>query len=65
MPYQDDLPNVEVGVEVSGSFDPAGQAEWSTANRYRLAGPCWEIYGDPDPWTGHFDVNVFWSLAAP
>jgi hypothetical protein len=30
---------------------------------YRL-GPHWEIYGDPDPSTGHFDVDVYWSLAA-
>jgi hypothetical protein len=38
--------------------------EWSEANGYRLAGPHWEIYGDPDPSSGHFDVQVFWSLAA-
>src|SRR5690242_2327035 len=72
MLYKDDVPNVEVGVQVSGSFDPAGQVvasalpgglvatathtgpiaeigdthqavrEWSQANGYRLAGPCWE-----------------------
>ena len=95
MLYKDDVPNVEVGVQVSRSFDPAGQVvasalpgglvatanhtgpiaeigsthqavrEWSTANGYRLAGPHWEIYGDPDPSTGHFDVEVFWSLVAP
>lgn len=23
----------------------------------------WEIYGDPDPKTGHFDVAVHWELA--
>ena len=39
--------------------------EWSTANGYRLAGPRWEIYGDPDPSSGHFDVQVFWSLTTP
>lgn len=39
--------------------------EWSEANGYRLAGPSWEIYGDPDPATGNFDVDVFWSLTAP
>jgi hypothetical protein len=39
--------------------------EWSTANGYRLAGPHWEIYGDPDPSNGHFDVQVFWSLVTP
>jgi effector-binding domain-containing protein len=92
---QDDVPNVEVGVQVSGSFEPSGRVvastlpggfvasathtgpigkigethhavrEWSTVNGYRLAGPRWEIYGDPDPLTGDFDVHVFWSLVAP
>ncbi|HTX96167.1 MAG TPA: GyrI-like domain-containing protein [Mycobacterium sp.] len=95
MLYKDDVPNIEVGVEVSGSFEPAGQVvastlpggrvatashtgpiakignthqavcECSEANGYRLAGLRWEIYGDPDPSTGHFDVEVFWSLVAP
>jgi hypothetical protein len=39
--------------------------EWSKANGYQLAGPRWEIYGDPDPSGGDFDVQVFWLLAAP
>jgi effector-binding domain-containing protein len=95
MLYKDDVPNVEVGVQVSGWFDPAGDVvastlpgglvatathtgpvrrigdtheavcEWSKANGYELAGPRWEIYGDPDPTTGEFDVDVFWSLVAP
>jgi hypothetical protein len=39
--------------------------EWSAANGYLLAGPHWEIYGDPDPATGHFPVDVYWSLATP
>jgi effector-binding domain-containing protein len=38
--------------------------EWSTAHGHRLAGPHWEIYGDPDPSTGDFDVAVFWLLTA-
>jgi effector-binding domain-containing protein len=93
MLYADDVPNVEVGVQVSGPFDRAGRVvastlpgglvatathagpiagiggthdavrEWTKANGYRLAGPHWEIYGDPDPSTGDFDVQVFWSLA--
>ena len=95
MLYKDEVPNVEVGVQVSGSFEPAGHVvasalpgglvatathtgpvsaiggthqavcEWSKANGYRLAGPRWEIYGDPDPSSGHFDVHVFWSLVTP
>jgi len=93
MLYKDDVPNVEVGVQVSGPFDPVGDVvpsmlpgglvatathtgpiaelgdthaavcAWCTANGYRLAGPRWEIYGDPDPNTGDFAVDVFWSLA--
>ena len=95
MLYKDDVPNVEVGVQVSGSFAAAGPVvasalpgglvatathtgpiatigdthqavcEWSKANGYRLAGPRWEIYGDPDPSSDDFDVAVFWSLVAP
>jgi len=95
MLYKDDVPNVEVGVQVSESFAPAGPVVasappgglvatathagpiagigdthqavrgWSTANGYQLAGARWEIYGGPDPATGHFDVSVFWSLVAP
>ena len=95
MLYQDDVPNVEVGVQVSGPFDATAQVvpsvlpgglvataihtgpiasigdthravrEWSAVNGYRLAGPHWEIYGDPDRSTGDFSVAVFWSLAMP
>jgi effector-binding domain-containing protein len=36
--------------------------EWSRASGYRLAGSHWEIYGDPDPSSGHFDVQVCWPL---
>lgn len=95
MLYKDDVPNVEVGVQVSSTFKPVGHViastlpgglvatathpgpiskigdthqavrEWSEANGYRLAGAHWEVYGDPDPSTGDFEVDVFWSLAAP
>jgi effector-binding domain-containing protein len=95
MLYKDDVPNVEVGVQVSGSFDSVGRVvssklpgglvatathtgpiaeigdthdgvcAWSELNGYRIAGPRWEIYGDPDPSTGDFDVDVFWSVTAP
>ena len=94
MLYKDDVPHVEVGVQVSGPFDPVGRVvastlpgglvatathsgpvakigdthqavrEWSEKNGYQLAGPRWEIYGDPDPSSGDFDVQVFWSLIA-
>lgn len=92
MLYKDAVPNVEVGVQVNGSFAAAGDVvastlpgghvatathtgpirrigdthqavrQWTATNGYALAGPFWEIYGDPDPSTGHFDVEVFWLL---
>ena len=95
MLYKDDVPNVEVGVQVSRSFEPVGRVtasslpgglvatathigpvsalgdthqavrEWSEANGYRPAGPRWEIYGDPDPSTDDFQVDVFWLLTVP
>jgi effector-binding domain-containing protein len=36
---------------------------WCTEQRRELTGVSWEIYGDPDPQTGHFDVGVYWQLA--
>jgi effector-binding domain-containing protein len=36
---------------------------WCSAQRRELTGVRWEIYGDPDPQTGHFDVAVYWQLA--
>ena len=95
MLYKDDVPNVEVGVQVTGSFDSVGRVtasslpggpvatathigpvsalgdthqsirQWSDANGYRPAGPRWEIYGDPDPSTGDFRVEVLWLLTLP
>ena len=84
---------VEVGVQVTRSFEaagrvvpstlPAGEAAatvhtgtpaeigaahdavvaWCAAQHRELTGVRWEIYGDPDPQTGHFDVAVNWQLA--
>jgi effector-binding domain-containing protein len=84
---------VEVGVQVSGSFEAAGRVvsstlpstevartvhsgrtaeiggahdavrAWCLAERRELTGVRWEIYGDPDPQTGHFVVEVYWQLA--
>jgi effector-binding domain-containing protein len=92
MLYKDDVPNVEVGVQVTRSFEPVGPViasflpggqvatathrgpvseigrthlavrEWASANGYALAGPHWEVYQDPDPSTGDFAVDVYWSL---
>ena len=95
MLYFDDLPTVEVGVQVSGRFEPRGRVfpsrlpdgrvatathtgpisrigethdavvTWCSEHHHALTGVRWEVYGDPDPSTGHFDVDVFWVLATP
>jgi effector-binding domain-containing protein len=84
---------VEVGVQVTGSFEASGRVgpstlpaaetattvhmgtpaqlgaahaavhAWCKAQQRELTGVSWEIYGDPDPKTGHFDVAVYWQLA--
>lgn len=97
MLYKDDTPNVEVGVQVAGQFQPRGRVvrstlpaglaamtvqpaspqgiaaahqavrQWCAAHGHELAGPRWEIYGDPGPDTGEFDTEVYWLIesAAP
>jgi len=92
MLYKDDLPSVEIGVQVNRPFKgsgailssslPGGQVAtarhagpidrigdthlavcaWCAANGYRLRRQRWEIYGDPDPATGEFVVDVFWLV---
>lgn len=65
---------IHVAVRGSGGRACAGQAtayasrhdcRGDREDRRADAGPHWEIYGDPDPSGGHFDVQVFWSLVAP
>jgi effector-binding domain-containing protein len=97
MLYRNHVPHVEVavevGVQVTGSFNAAGRVvpstlpaaevattvhvgtpaeigaahdavrAWCSAQRRELTGVSWEVYGDPDPQTGHFDVAVYWQLA--
>jgi len=92
MLYKDDLPSVEIGVQVNQPFKGSGDilssslpgglvatarhagpidrigdthdavCAWCAANGYRLRRQRWEIYGDPDPSTGEFAVEVFWSV---
>jgi effector-binding domain-containing protein len=63
------LPGAEAAVTVhSGSPDGILAAHeavraWCVARGKELTGVRWEIYGDPDPRSGHFDVEVYWQLA--
>jgi effector-binding domain-containing protein len=86
---------VEVGVQVTRSFEAAGRVvpsslpaaetavtlhagrpaeigaahaavrAWCATQGHAVTGVSWEIYGDPDPETGHFDVEVHRELAQP
>ena len=94
--YDNGVPDVEVavqvGVQVTGTFEPVGRVvssalpateaavavhrgtpteigaahsavrAWCGAQGRELTGVSWEIYGDPDPETGHFDVTVYYQL---
>lgn len=90
--YLDATPRVEIGVEVFGSFQPAGNVvestvpggevasttsggydelgeahgavrDWCAEHDRALAGPFWEIYGDPDEATGAVAIEVCYLLA--
>lgn len=63
------LPVTEAVVTVhSGPPQSIGAAhdairDWCSANGRTPTGVTWEIYGDPDPQTGNFDVAVYWEIA--
>jgi hypothetical protein len=62
MLYTDDVPNVEVGVQVSGPFDPVGHVVASTLRGGLVATA---THTGPIGAIGDFDVDVFWSLLTP
>src|SRR5437773_10139269 len=62
------LPAAEVASTVhTGAPTEIGAAHaavraWCSAQGREITGVSWEIYGDPDPETGRFDVAVYWQL---
>ncbi len=62
------LPAAEVASTVhTGAPTEIGAAHaavraWCSAQGREITGVSWEIYGDPDPETGRFDVAVYWEL---
>jgi effector-binding domain-containing protein len=63
------VPATEAATTVhSGPASEIGAAHdavvgWCSSQDRELTGVRWEIYGDPDPTTGNFDVAVYWQLA--
>jgi effector-binding domain-containing protein len=63
------LPAAEAATVRAGSAAEIGAAHnavraWCAAQRRAVTGVSWEIYGDPDPHTGEFEVAVYWQLAS-
>ena len=62
------IPAAEVATTVhTGAPAEIGAAHdavraWCSNHGRELTGVSWEVYGDPDPQTGHFDVAVYWQL---
>ena len=62
------IPAAEVATTVhTGAPAQIGAAHdavraWCSNHGRELTGVSWEVYGDPDPQTGHFDVAVYWQL---
>jgi effector-binding domain-containing protein len=63
LPAAETASTVHTGTPAEIGAAHAAVRAWCAAERRVLTGVSWEIYGDPDPQTGHFDVAVFWQLA--
>ena len=42
----------------------AAVRSWCNGRGRDVTGISWEVYGDPDARTGHFDIAVYWELIA-
>lgn len=65
LPATDAATTVHVGPPAQiGAAHDAVRA-WCSQQGRALTGVSWEVYGDPDSQTGHFDVAVYWQLVSP
>jgi effector-binding domain-containing protein len=63
VPATDAAMTVHTGTPAEIGAAHGAVQDWCGAHSRALTGVSWEIYGDPDPQTGHFDVAVYWELA--
>jgi effector-binding domain-containing protein len=63
LPAAETATTVHTGPPAEIGAAHAAVRAWCSAQRRDVTGASWEIYGDPDPKTGHFDVTVYWQLA--
>ncbi len=63
LPAAETATTIHVGTPAQIGAAHAAVRAWCAAQRRDVTGVSWEIYGDPDPKTGHFDVAIYWQLA--
>jgi effector-binding domain-containing protein len=63
LPAADVATTVHAGTPAEIGAAHAAVRAWCAAQGRDLTGVSWEIYGDPDPQTSHFDVAIYWELA--
>jgi effector-binding domain-containing protein len=63
LPAAETATTVHTGAPAEIGAAHAAVRTFCSAQRRDVTGRSWEIYGDPDPKTGHFDVTVYWELA--
>jgi effector-binding domain-containing protein len=63
LPACETATTVHAGTPAEIGAAHAAVRAWCSAQRREVTGVSWEIYGDPDPRTGHFDVTLYWQLA--
>jgi effector-binding domain-containing protein len=63
LPAAEAATTVHAGTPAEVGAAHAAVRAWCAAQRREATGVSWEIYGDPDPQTGHFDIAIYWELA--
>jgi effector-binding domain-containing protein len=63
LPAAEAATTIHTGTPAEIGAAHAAVRAWCSAQRREVTGVSWEIYGDPDPQTGHFDVAIYWQLA--
>ena len=64
LPAGEAASTVHVGVPSEIGAAHSAVRAWCSEKRREVTGVSWEIYGDPDPRTGHFDTAVYWQLTS-
>ena len=64
LPAGEAAATVHVGVPAEIGAAHSAVRAWCSAHQREVTGISWEVYGDPDARTGHFDVALYWQLTS-